>query len=863
MAWPFRGRDEALARALRSLRASSRRGVVVAGSAYVGRTRFLDELLSRLDDEVPRHRLTATRSSRATPFAVLGRLAPRHPDQPHTWRADVLDALGGRGALLVIDDAQWLDDATAQLLLDLATAGDATVVAALRRGHRAPHALTTLWKDEVLLRVDLGPLDRAGSDEVIEAALGGPVSSALLQELWDLCRGYPMLLRHYVEGGRRTGALEREDGLWVVSGTLTAPPSLVDEVRAQLEGFGPEMSEAIHLIALGEPLEADVLDQLVPADVIGALERSDAVEHDPRTGRYRLSAPGACRALRAALEPSVMRSLSRRLSSAMIDEGLHDDDLVRLAIWRLDAGDTTDNSLLVRAAERAASTFDHGLTERLARAALEGGGPESRLLLANALIHQRRNEEAERHLADAAGMVEDDVYRARVAGLWSRLLFFRLGRTDDGIGVLERACEEVADPDVVDQLRGSLALLESMVGHLDEAIHLCDLVLERPAATAAAKTVASMSAAISLVMRGDLERGLALCETALDLPAAVTERDYPLARPMLRFIAMLAEAYLGDFDAAERRARERYRQALERGIDEVSGVWATQLASLMLYRGDLEESLRYSAEGRRLLSVSDTLGVHTLAFAHGAIALAETGRVQEAEQMLEGLVEVRALRDVRSELLESRARAAVQAAAGELESAAELIRESTATALSYGHRVWAQVTAHQAVRIGYPEQVVATMADLGASMPGVLMPLLAAHAEALADGDAAALETVGRRFVDVGANLWAAETYAQASRSAADGGALQRASLLRATAASLLRRCPGAATPALRGLQVAPLTRREHEIALLAARGLTSREIAGRLVVSPRTVDNHLANVYRKLDITGRDQLADALAVGR
>ena len=60
-----------------------------------------------------------------------------------------------------------------------------------------------------------------------------------------------------------------------------------------------------------------------------------------------------------------------------------------------------------------------------------------------------------------------------------------------------------------------------------------------------------------------------------------------------------------------------------------------------------------------------------------------------------------------------------------------------------------------------------------------------------------------------------------------------------------------------------PLTGREHEIALLARSGLTSAEIAARLVLSVRTVDTHLARVYRKLGITGRDGLDDALvAVG-
>ena len=59
-----------------------------------------------------------------------------------------------------------------------------------------------------------------------------------------------------------------------------------------------------------------------------------------------------------------------------------------------------------------------------------------------------------------------------------------------------------------------------------------------------------------------------------------------------------------------------------------------------------------------------------------------------------------------------------------------------------------------------------------------------------------------------------------------------------------------------------PLTAREHEIAGLAARGLSNREIADRFVVSVRTVDNHLHNAYTKLGITQRADLAAILFPG-
>jgi DNA-binding CsgD family transcriptional regulator len=78
-----------------------------------------------------------------------------------------------------------------------------------------------------------------------------------------------------------------------------------------------------------------------------------------------------------------------------------------------------------------------------------------------------------------------------------------------------------------------------------------------------------------------------------------------------------------------------------------------------------------------------------------------------------------------------------------------------------------------------------------------------------------------------------------------------------------LARCEGARPVTVLGAAVADeLTAREREIALLAAGGLRSRDIAERLVVSVRTVDNHLQRAYRKLGVSRREDLASLMHVG-
>jgi DNA-binding CsgD family transcriptional regulator len=59
------------------------------------------------------------------------------------------------------------------------------------------------------------------------------------------------------------------------------------------------------------------------------------------------------------------------------------------------------------------------------------------------------------------------------------------------------------------------------------------------------------------------------------------------------------------------------------------------------------------------------------------------------------------------------------------------------------------------------------------------------------------------------------------------------------------------------------LSAREREVALLAADGLTSRQIAERLFVSARTVDNHLQRIYLKLGISDRGALLERLDAAR
>jgi DNA-binding NarL/FixJ family response regulator len=108
--------------------------------------------------------------------------------------------------------------------------------------------------------------------------------------------------------------------------------------------------------------------------------------------------------------------------------------------------------------------------------------------------------------------------------------------------------------------------------------------------------------------------------------------------------------------------------------------------------------------------------------------------------------------------------------------------------------------------------------------------------------------------------LLAGECAATAAREHRALGNARAASASSARSAAWIAQCEGARTPPLTtGEQHVVLSKREREVASLAADGLTNKAIAEALFVSSRTVENHLQRAYEKLGIRSRDELGDAL----
>ncbi len=201
------------------------------------------------------------------------------------------------------------------------------------------------------------------------------------------------------------------------------------------------------------------------------------------------------------------------------------------------------------------------------------------------------------------------------------------------------------------------------------------------------------------------------------------------------------------------------------------------------------------------------------------------------------------------------------AASGSLPRARDLLLQGADAAEASGHRAMEAWLLHDACRLGH-RGTSARLAALAEICEGALVAAWATHAAAL-DGDRATeLVDATDRFERIGALLFAAEAATEAAHALQRERDQRAAAAMRARAAALIDACESARTPALVTSDApVPLTAREREICTLAAAGVSSPEIATKLYLSVRTVNNHLQRAYTKLGVTNRRELATALDV--
>lgn len=869
MQWPLSGRETELRSVGEALSESSAGGVVLVGAAGVGKTRLAVEvaqLAAARGCTVTWVR--ATRSAASIPLGAFAPLLPasdlRLPEGVELLaraRHLLAERAAGRRHVLCVDDGHLLDEASAALVHQLVAGGEVFGTVTVRRDQPVPDALRALWKDELCRMLEVGELSRDEVAGLLAAGLGGPIDGASVNAMWELTRGNALFLRELVRHGVDRGLLADDRGLWRWRGKLEAGTRLAELVDLRIDGAGSAARGLLDLVGVGGSLEMGLLDPAASA-AVEALERAGLVERrtDGRRRFLDVAHPLHGEAVRARLTPTRVEALHAQLADAVEVRGARrGGDLLRIAVWRLEAAESGDGTLFARAASQALAAHDAPLAESLARAAVRAGaGFCAELALGRALAASGRGPEADRVLADLAARATEDRGRAAVATARARNLFWALDRADDADAVLRGAERRVADDRLRHELTAQRVRLMAAHGRPQAALAAAEPLLHNTSADERARTTVALGAVEALFTSGRTDEALALADTWL--PVARRRRDdLPHAEPVLLGMRAVALRLAGRLVEATTLSQCAYEVLLARKSPPARAVEANSLGLIWLARGRVRTALRLCRESAALLRDGDAVGMLAFALAGIGQAAAQAGEPDTARAAIAEMERTPlGHKGFAVELELSRAWGA--AADGDLSRARALAGDAGALAQSRGQDAYAVRALHELCRLGDPAAAAPELAGLAGRIDGPFGANAAEHAAALVAGDGPALLTVAERFAAQGALLVAVEAADAAVAAHREAGRHASARAAAARAALWLTDCEGARPPTMLATpEAADLTRREREVALLAGAGWSSKEIANRLVVSVRTVDNHLQNAYRKLGVSRRQELPRVL----
>jgi DNA-binding CsgD family transcriptional regulator/tetratricopeptide (TPR) repeat protein len=860
------GRDSELSTIAGALNDPGSGGVALVGPAGVGKS-----ALARRAAELARERglstsvVRATSSASQVPFAALSPLlalldVPLEGERT-IFRAvnQVLTARGDGRLVVVVDDAHELDDASVALLDQMVDTEAIFVILTVRLGAPSGTGTLDMWKDLRVKRVQVDPLPAAAMREIAALNLGGPVEAATLRLLVKASAGNVLFLRELIQGALESGVLKSRYGLWRLEGSLASSARLRDLIEARLAGLDHEDRTALELMAIGEPLPLSVIESIVSVSAVERLEERSLIEAGTEgvEPELRLAHPLYGELVRDTLPPVRRARLSRALADAV--EGAGDvvgADVLRVAVWRLDGGGGRPD-FIASAARSAFRADDYRLAERLGRAGWEmWQRADAALVLGEALDLLGRASEADVILADAAPHAATDQERTSLAVRRASLLFRTLDRALDAQKVIEEATAAVRDPACLRELHALEGDHLLLSGDVARAIEIDQPLLSGPADGAFAQ--ASLDVGTALALAGRTAEAIDHTSAALAVRLDLDD-ELQLSRTGVYVVAhTLALAYAGRIEEAAAMAEAGYEVAVERGIVDGQAWLGSVLGITRLMQGRLVRAVNLFREVAGLFAQlnhpGQRWGLAGIALAAGQMGDRATSQAAVTELVAMPLPSVR-LMDVNV----LRGQAWAHVATGDMTTARETLWEAKHLAGKWGQLAGAADALFDLVRIG-ERDAIDELRGLAGQVDGTLMAARITHAEAVAEQDPVLAGQAAEQFESIGALLLAAESAALDHRLSRGRGLQRRASASSATAERLAARCEGANTPALSLAQdVERLSSREHEVALLAANGLTSRAIAERLYVSKRTVDNHLQRIYTKLGVAGRHQLAERL----
>ena len=904
-----RAECEALDRLLASAREGESRVLVLRGEAGVGKTALLDYVQERAKD-CRVERVAGVESEMEIAFAGLQQLCGSMLDVldrlPHPQREALATAFGlsdggapdrfvvgmavlglladvaeAQPLVCLVDDVQWLDGVSAQVLAFVARRLAAERVALLFAVREPSSERVLAGLEELALR----RLSDADARALLDTVLTGPLDERVRDRIIAETRGNPLALLELPRG------LTPEE----LAGGFGLPEDLSLAGRIE-QGFLrrleplPADSRRLLLAAAADPLgDVALLWRAVPllgiepaaaasAEAAGLLElgaRARFRHPLVRSAVYRSAPPqdrrDVHRALAEATDADVdpdQRAWHRGHATAVPDEEVAAE--LERAAGRVKArgglaaaaafleyaatltpapGDRARRLLAAARAKRDAGALD-GALELLPAA--EAQPPDAlhaalaERLRAQIALDQRRGSEATRLLRSAAARLEPlDAARARETHLETLAAAMWSTGTEGPSDIVDAAAAARAAPPGPDPPRAVDVVLDAL------ALRLTD-----GHAAAAPAMVEALATIRGLVLGPD------------DVGQWLWLAGYRLGG--------LIAADVWDDDARRALAELQVERARATGALVQLQFALNHLALAHVVEGDLGAAAQAIEEDR---SIGEATGNPTVGYVT-MTALAFRGREREARELIEATArEAVARGQGRLVSLAAYARAVLFNGLGRHDVACDALRRAFARdVIGYGAFV-AGEAAEAASRTGDAELLATTLRWMrltARATPTDWSLGIEARVRALAgeqDADAlfrASIEHLGRtrarpdlarsrllygewlrregRRVDAREQLRAAHEMLE--EMGLEAFALRARRELQATGEKVRKRSVETADE---------LTPQEAQIAGLARDGFSNPEIGTRLFLSPRTVEWHLKKVFTKLDIGSRKELRDAL----
>ena len=589
------GRDSELGAIRRALSgAGNYCGVVICGAAGVGKTRLAREVLARAQAAGERTNwITGTESARPLPLgaftgSITETASGSMPDVGRLINSFVAQQRQGK-VLIGVDDAHLLDGLSAHVVHQLAQTRGPRLVVTVRTGEAEPDAVTALWKDGLLVRLDLAPLSEAGTRSLIESTLDGAVDARSAQRFWKLTGGNALFLRQLLSDQVAAGRMRQVAGVWMWDERVAVSQNITDMVGRHLGELSEGVELVVDTLSQCEPLAVDVLCTVADRTDLETAEqmRLVNVERSGNERMARLAHPLYGELRRASAGEMYLSRIRGKLAQGLGEKPDADmQSTVRRALLTLESDLPPEPDLFVDAARFAMTLLDLDLADRFAAAAVSAGAGEAPGVQAMNLVLRGRGDDAEKFLKEITADGHEDAHR------WSTVraanLIWTLGRPADAAAILEGLA---AGPETPTE-QASRAAVEACV----EAVHgRCEVAAEKANAALDSEQLGdfhAMMASFALAMAlGALGRGdelTAVADRALDRAST----SFQTAHLRFWFGGVFARAcrLTGRIDDCAKVAKQM--------ADSVNDVPGLAYANLVFLLGPVRSDARRTARAR-------------------------------------------------------------------------------------------------------------------------------------------------------------------------------------------------------------------------------------------------------------------------